>query len=188
MFSDAQKGQEFEWSSRLGTAAGIAEALAYMHNELNNTTISHGNLKSSNILFNKNMEPILSEYGLKASQNTTTKASSSSTTSPRPFKADIYAFGVILLELLTGKLMGKEDEEEDLTKWVQSVVREEWTAEVFDKSLIASGASEERMVSLLRIAVKCVNPDADSRPSMKQVVVMVNTLKEEEDRSLMSEV
>lgn len=59
-------GETFDWASRLGVAASIADALAFMHKELKEYGIVHGNLKSSNILMNKNMEPCISEYGLMA--------------------------------------------------------------------------------------------------------------------------
>ncbi|KAH0969337.1 hypothetical protein GBA52_028792 [Prunus armeniaca] len=66
---------------------------------------------------------------------------------------------------------------------VHSVVREEWTAEVFDKSLMSEYASEERMVNLLQVAIKCVNRSAEARPRMNQVALMINAIREEEERS-----
>ena len=71
-----------------------------------------------------------------------------------------------------------------LAQCVLSVVQEEWTGEVFDKSLIREGASEEGLVYLLQIAVKCVNRYAEARPSMNQIALMINTIKEEEERSI----
>lgn len=184
--SGNQGGKAFDWPSRLSCAATIADTLAFMHEDLQKVGIAHGNLKSSNILLNKNMEPCISEYGLMEINDKDDKlpgkvsaASSASST----FRADIYGFGVILLELLTGKLV--QHNGVDLTSWVHSVVREEWTAEVFDKSLYSEGASEERMVNLLQVAIKCVNRSPEARPSMKQVAAMINTIKEDdhEDKS-----
>ncbi|KAK7861364.1 putative leucine-rich repeat receptor-like protein kinase [Quercus suber] len=51
-----QMGEAFDWASRLGVAASIADTLAFMHQELKEYGIVHGNLKYSNILMNKNME------------------------------------------------------------------------------------------------------------------------------------
>ncbi|KAL6135746.1 hypothetical protein ACLB2K_067972 [Fragaria x ananassa] len=179
-----QGGKAFNWTSRLCCAATIADTLAFMHDDLQKDGIAHGNLKSSNILLNKNMEPCISEYGLmeindhdKILPGKVSAATSDSTT----FKADIYGFGVILLELLTGKLV--QHNGVDLTSWVHSVVREEWTAEVFDKSLYSECASEERMVNLLQVAIKCVNRSPEARPSMKQVATMINNINEDEDKS-----
>ncbi|KAK6261149.1 hypothetical protein QUC31_006965 [Theobroma cacao] len=188
----SQNGQAFNWGSRLNVAASVAKALAFMHEELREDGIAHGNLKSTNILIDKNMDPCISEYGLMVydSQDQTFHSPSNSFIINNDsdhgqtygsFQADIYGFGVILLELLTGKLV--QNNGFDLARWVHSVVREEWTVEVFDKDLILEGASEERMLNLLQIALKCINPDPHERPSINQVAVMINTLKDEEDIS-----
>ncbi|CAJ1781871.1 unnamed protein product [Sphenostylis stenocarpa] len=177
-----------DWTSRLGIAATTAEALAFLHQELGHHGIIHGNLKSSNILLNKNMEPCISEYGVMDmdDQRGSPFGSPNDAGSLDILKGDVYGFGVILLELLTGKLV--KGDGVDLTDWVQSVVREEWTGEVFDKSLISEYASEERMVNLLQVAIRCVNRSPQSRPTMNQVALMINTIKEEEEKSLIYEV
>ncbi|XP_048433497.1 probable inactive receptor kinase At2g26730 [Pyrus x bretschneideri] len=180
----SHRGQAFDWSSRLSVAARIAEALAFMHKELRAEGIAHGNLKSSNVLLNNKMEPCISEYGLmviKDLDNQTPRKASRTSSTSSAFNGDIYGFGVILLELLTGKLV--QHNGVDLTVWVHSVVREEWTAEVFDQTLMSEYASEERMVNLLQVAIKCVNRSAEARPSMDQVAIMINTIIEEEERS-----
>ena len=62
-------------------------------------------------------------------------------------KSDVYSFGVILLEMLTGKQPSQSPSREDivdLPRWVQSVVREEWTAEVFDIELMKFQNIEDR--------------------------------------------
>ncbi|KAJ7956267.1 Inactive receptor kinase [Quillaja saponaria] len=129
----SQNGQKFDWGNRLNVAASIAEALAYMHEELNEEGVAHGNIKSTNVIFDKKIDSCISEYGLMVvenqdqsilsqiksfrNRNLTSRAYST-------FKVDVYAFGVILLELLTGKLV--QNNGFDLVKWVNSVVREEF--------------------------------------------------------------
>ncbi|KAF5476848.1 hypothetical protein F2P56_003541 [Juglans regia] len=179
----------FDWGSRLSVAASIAEGLAYMHKELHQYGISHGNLKSTNILFDRNKHMHISEYGLMVVDNQkesflplTKGFKNNNLSGDRPystFKIDVFAFGVILLELLTGKLV--QNNGFDLVTWVHSVVREEWTVEVFDRALQSEGASEERMVNLLKIALKCINPSPNERPSMAQVAAMIMTIKQEEE-------
>ncbi|KAM7274190.1 hypothetical protein ACFE04_028854 [Oxalis oulophora] len=180
-----QNGQTFEWRSRLNVAASIAEALAFTHEAFREHGIAHGNLKSTNILFNNDMDPCISEYGLMSDeQSSVEQCNNDSITSNNvisDFKADIYALGLIFLELLTGRAV--QNNRSDLARWVYSVVEQEWTAEVFDKALILEGASEERMVHLLQIALKCVNPSPNERPSINQVATMINVIKEEEERS-----
>ncbi|KAK6913141.1 Protein kinase domain [Dillenia turbinata] len=183
-------GVRFEWTSRLNIAATIAEALAFMHQELQEDGIAHGNLKSSNVLLNKNLEACITEYGLMADEES--QSIPNNITGPEskanvmnPFKEDIYRLGVILLQLLTGKLV--QNNEFDLAKWVHSVISEEWTVEVFDRSLVQEGASEERMLHLLQIAIKCTKSKPEERPSINQVAVMINSIKEDEERSVVLE-
>ncbi|KAG8384801.1 hypothetical protein BUALT_Bualt04G0156200 [Buddleja alternifolia] len=185
----------FDWSTRLSAAAKIADALAFMHEQLLHDRIPHGNLKSSNIFFNKNMEPCVSEYGLMYVDNQDLQQSIDFPTSKNTlqssskeldhnilFKADTYAFGVILLELLTGRMVLNDGL--DLASWVVAVLREEWTVEVFDRKLIREGASEERMVNVLQVAIKCVNKSPEARPSMKQVALAIRVIRDDDERSM----
>ncbi|KAH6774455.1 hypothetical protein C2S52_002585 [Perilla frutescens var. hirtella] len=179
-----------DWSSRLTVAATIADAIAYMHEELQYDRIPHGNLKSSNILLNRNMEACISEYGLMLVEGEEQKGGIVANRALEAaqedyksiFKVDTYAFGVVLLELLTGRMVLTEGL--DLASWVVAVVREEWTVEVFDKSLIREGVSEERMVNVLQIAIKCVAKSLQARPSMRQVALAVSAIREDDERSL----
>lgn len=91
----------------------------------------------------------------------------------------MYSFGVVLLELLTGKAPTHtlaNEEGVDLPRWVQSVVREEWTAEVFDLELLRYQNVEEDMVQMLQLAVDCTAQYPDKRPSMVEIVMKIEEL------------
>ncbi|KAK6135223.1 hypothetical protein DH2020_031031 [Rehmannia glutinosa] len=91
-----------------------------------------------------------------------------------------HCFGVFLLELLTGKSpvhsLGGE-EVIHLVRWVQSVVREEWTGEVFDVELLRYPNIEEEMVAMLQIGLSCVARMPEQRPKIGDVVKMVEDIR-----------
>ncbi|CAI9777668.1 unnamed protein product [Fraxinus pennsylvanica] len=166
------------WESRASIALGAARGISYLHSQ--GSTISHGSIKSSNILLTKSYEARVSDFGLAqlaaptATPNRVAGYRAPEVTDPRKVsqKADVYSFGVLLLELLTGKapthtLMNEEGV--DLPRWVQSVVREEWSAEVFDLELLRYDNVEEDMVQLLQLAVDCTAQYPDKRPTMAEV-------------------
>nr|CAB3456956.1 unnamed protein product [Digitaria exilis] len=166
-----------DWTARLHIAAKVADGMAFMHTTLsgsdgatsNNSPssgddaaatdgpIAHGNLKASNVLFTAGMDPCVSEYGVTSPAGGDAAA----------LRGDVHAYGVLLLELLTGKATSARGDGAELARWVTSVIREEWTAEVFDRALLSGGgdgSSEQRMVRLLQVAMRCVDASRGSAP------------------------
>ena len=89
----------------------------------------------------------------------------------------MYSFGVLLLELLTG---------DDpvylryLPQWVRSVAQHEWAAKVIDMNLRGQqrkDGEEECMVRLLQLAIQCCSEDANSRPTMSDVVQQIEKMQ-----------
>uniref|UniRef100_A0A0D9VY50 Protein kinase domain-containing protein n=1 Tax=Leersia perrieri TaxID=77586 RepID=A0A0D9VY50_9ORYZ len=179
------------WETRSSIALAAARGVEYIHST--SSSASHGNIKSSNVLLNKSYQARLSDNGLSAlvgPSSAPTRASgyrAPEVTDPRRVsqKADVYSFGVLLLELLTGKAPSQaalNDEGVDLPRWVQSVVRSEWTAEVFDMELLRYQSVEEQMVQLLQLAIDCVAQVPDARPSMPHVVLRIEKIKRSSER------
>eukprot|EP01018_Ginkgo_biloba_P028278 Gb_00402 [translate_table: standard] len=180
-----------DWTTRMKIAVGAARGLAFIHHSCKSPKLAHGNIKSSNVLLDKSGNACISDFGLAvlvspasaASRIAGYRAPEQAETRKISQKADVYSFGVLLLEILTGKAPVQPHTPEegiDLPKWVQSVVREEWTAEVFDLELMRYKNIEEEMVGMLQIAMVCVSVSPEQRPKMSHVVKMIEDIRGEQ--------
>lgn len=181
---------------------GAARGLARIHQEYSATKIPHGNVKSSNVLLDKNGVACIADFGLALLLNPANaiarlggyRAPEQVESKRLSQKADVYGFGIMLLEALTGKapaqyptrpshhLHVQQDESlvEDLPKWVRSTIREEWTAEIFDTELLRYKNIEEELVAMLHVALACVALQADERPAMGDVVKLIEDIRVEQ--------
>ncbi|KAK7851139.1 probable inactive receptor kinase At5g58300 [Quercus suber] len=191
-----------DWDSRVKNSLGTARGIAHIHSE-GGAKCSHGNIKSSSVLLTNDLDGYISDVGLTPlmnfpatlSRTTGYRAPEVAKTRKITQKSDvyIYSFGVVLLEMLTGKVPhqypggNQHDVVVDLPRWVKSVVREEWTAEVFDVELLRYQNVEEEMVQMLQIALACVTKQPDMRPQMVQVVKMMEEIKDKNRMSSESE-
>ncbi|XP_061356051.1 probable inactive receptor kinase At5g58300 [Gastrolobium bilobum] len=179
-----------DWDSRVKISLGAAKGIAFIHSE-GGPKFPHGNIKSTNVLITQELDSCISDVGLPPLMNTSATMSrlngyrAPEVTDSRKItqKSDVYSFGVLLLEMLTAKTPMRYpgfDEAVDLPRWVRSVVREEWTAEVFDEELLRGQYVEEEMVQMLQIALACVAKVPDTRPRMDEVARMIEEIKHPE--------
>lgn len=165
------------WEIRCGIALGAARGIDYLHSQC--PTVIHGNIKSSNILLTESYGAQVSEFGIVQLVSVTSSLRHSGYCAPETRgsfavsqKADVYGFGVVLLELLTAKpptyaLSGGEPM--DLPRWVESVAQERWKIDVFDLELLRYGDIEEQVVQMLHLALECASRHPDRRPTMAEV-------------------
>ncbi|CAI9291134.1 unnamed protein product [Lactuca saligna] len=176
------------WETRLRAAIGAARGIARIHTDSGGKLV-HGNIKSSNVFLNSQNYGCVSDIGLSTIMSQIAapiaraagyRAPEITDTRKATQPSDVYSFGVLLLELLTGKSpvhTTSGDEVIHLVRWVHSVVREEWTGEVFDVELLKYPNIEEEMVEMLQIAMSCLARVADQRPKMVEVVKMVEGVR-----------
>lgn len=171
---------------RLNIAVDTARCLNYLHNE---KAIPHGNLKSTNILIQAPyLNAFLTDYSLHRIMNPAGMAEQvlnagalgyrppefASTSKPCPsLKSDVYAFGVVLLELLTGKNAGEIVSGNpgivDLTDWVKLLASENRSYECFDRHILEVDRSPPRVLEdVLRVALRCIR-SASERPEIRTV-------------------
>ncbi|XP_059655222.1 inactive leucine-rich repeat receptor-like serine/threonine-protein kinase At1g60630 [Cornus florida] len=182
-------GKPLHWTSCLKIAEDLATGLLYIHQ---NPGLTHGNLKSSNVLLGSDFESCLTDYGLTSFKNPESHEESSASSlfyrapecrdirKPPTQQADIYSFGVLLLELLTGKTPFQDLVQEhgsDISRWVRSVREEE--TESGDDPASSNEASEEKLGALLSIAVACVSLAPENRPVMREVLRMIRETRAE---------
>ncbi|KAG6532831.1 probable inactive receptor kinase At5g67200 [Zingiber officinale] len=159
------------WTSCLKIAEDVAQGLAYVHQA---SRLVHGSIKASNILLGSDFEACLTDNCLSFLIEPSDSEDISGYRVPEtqkcngPFtpKSDIYCFGVLLLELLTGKspLQFPILSATEVPAWVQS------TREDSD--------DDERLMMIAHIAAACVQPSPDSRPTTWQVLKMIQEVKE----------
>jgi serine/threonine protein kinase len=175
-----------DWPARYKIALGVARGLAYLHHDCIPHVI-HRDVKSSNVLLDHNMEARLCDFGLATlikpsdSHVTTIVAGTFGYLAPEYFdtgrattKGDVYSYGVVLLELLTGKRPTDEAYLENGTRlvtWVRETMEEKREEHAVDEALPCFPADEVRFV--FAVADKCLDSDPGNRPTMEQVVKML---------------
>lgn len=176
------------WDVRSRIAIGAGRGLAYLHSQ--GTSTSHGNIKSSNILLTKSHDAKVSDFGLAqlvgssaTNPNRATGYRAPEVTDPKRVsqKGDVHSFGVVLLELITGKAPSNSvmnEEGVDLPRWVKSVARDEWRREVFDSELLSLATEEEEMMAeMVQLGLECTSQHPDKRPEMSEVVRKMENLR-----------
>ncbi|KAK8682308.1 hypothetical protein V6N13_054700 [Hibiscus sabdariffa] len=188
-----------EWPTRFMIALGAAEGLSYLHHDCK-PKIVHRDIKSNNILLDEKFEAHVGDFGLAKvidmpySKSMSAIAGSYGYIAPEyaytmkvTEKCDIYSYGVVLLELLTGKSPVQPlDQGGDLNTRVRHYIRDHsFAAGILDDRLNLNDKSiVDHMITVLKIALRCTSMSPADRPSMREVVVMLSESKAHEDNSM----
>ncbi|CAH2080462.1 unnamed protein product [Thlaspi arvense] len=181
---------QLDWPTRLKIAQGASCGLAYLHH-ICEPHIVHRDIKSSNILLDEKFEAHVADFGLSRlihpyNTHVTTELVGTLGYIPPEYgqawiatlKGDVYSFGIVMLELLTGKRpleVFNPKMSREIVAWIQQMRSEGKQDEVFDPLLRGKGFEEE-MLQVLDVACICVNQDPLKRPTITEVVNWLNNV------------
>ncbi|KAK1259828.1 Brassinosteroid LRR receptor kinase [Acorus gramineus] len=185
-------GIKLDWPARRKIAVGAARGLAFLHHNCT-PHIIHRDMKSSNVLLDNNLEARVSDFGMARMMSTADTHLSVSTLAGTPgyvppeyyqsfrcsTKGDVYSYGVVLLELLTGRQPTDSADfgDNNLVGWVKQHARLKIT-DVFDRELMKGDPSlEMELLQHLKIACACLDDRPWRRPTMLQVMAMFKEIQ-----------
>ncbi|XP_020549608.1 receptor-like serine/threonine-protein kinase ALE2 isoform X1 [Sesamum indicum] len=188
-----------DWSARLKIALGAARALAYLHED-SSPRVIHRDFKASNILLEDDFTPKVSDFGLaraaldEENRHISTRvmgtfgyvAPEYAMTGHLLVKSDVYSYGVVLLELLTGRKpvdMSQPPGQENLVSWARPLLTSrEGLESIIDQSL-GPDFPYDSIAKVAAIASMCVQPEVSQRPFMGEVVQALKLVCSESDET-----
>ncbi|KAI0496977.1 hypothetical protein KFK09_023303 [Dendrobium nobile] len=185
--TDPRSRIHLDWPTRCNICIDIARGLAYLHEE-SRLKIVHRDIKASNVLLDKSLNAKISDFGLaKLYEDDRTHVSTKiagtvgymapeyAMRGHLSEKADVYSFGVVALEIVTGKSNTNYRPKEEfvyLLDWACVLKEKGELLELVDTNL-GTEYSEEEANLLLNVAILCTNASPSLRPSMSQVVSLL---------------
>ncbi|KAF7818489.1 receptor-like serine/threonine-protein kinase ALE2 isoform X1 [Senna tora] len=193
-----QKKGPLDWEARMKVALGAARGLAYLHED-SNPRVIHRDFKASNVLLEDDFTPKVSDFGLareatEGSNHISTRvmgtfgyvAPEYAMTGHLLVKSDVYSYGVVLLELLTGRKpvdMSQPHGQENLVTWARPLLASrEGLEQLVDPSLAGSYDFDD-MAKVAAIASMCVHPEVTQRPFMGEVVQALKLIYNDADET-----
>ncbi|GJW98085.1 probably inactive leucine-rich repeat receptor-like protein kinase [Tanacetum coccineum] len=158
------EGKKMGWTLRFNITIGIARGLAWLHHN-NVLRVAHVNISSKCILLDDKFEPKISNFGDSNILMNTSGIPSNNCNflvpNSSPNKVDVYSFGILLLELVTGR---------EPSTWINSPTDHLGSREliIIDESLMGQGFDEE-IRETVKVAEKCIRAQTDGEISMRQV-------------------
>ncbi|XP_031109318.1 cold-responsive protein kinase 1-like [Ipomoea triloba] len=185
-----EKRGMLNWKQRVDIILGTARGLAYLHEQLD-VCIIHRDIKSSNILLDDEFQPKIADFGLarllpeNKSHLTTKFAGTLGYTAPEyanhghlSEKVDIYSFGIVILEVISGR-RSSELQVEPVTEYLLELAWKLYENNehlgLVDNNLDPNEYEVEEVKRMLEIALVCTQSPSKIRPSMSEVVVMLSS-------------
>ncbi|XP_017983373.1 PREDICTED: receptor-like serine/threonine-protein kinase ALE2 isoform X6 [Theobroma cacao] len=188
-----------DWDARIKIALGAARGLAYLHED-SSPRVIHRDFKSSNILLEHDFTPKVSDFGLartamdEEGRHISTRvmgtfgyvAPEYAMTGHLLVKSDVYSYGVVLLELLTGRKpvdMTQPPGQENLVAWARPLLTTKEGLETIIDPSLSSDVPFDSVAKVAAIASMCVQPEVSHRPFMGEVVQALKLVSNECDEA-----
>ncbi|MCL7048002.1 hypothetical protein MKW94_001847 [Papaver nudicaule] len=187
---DSEKKKELDWKKRLGIIKGTADGLAYLHEDCQ-IVIVHRDIKASNILLDLRFRPKIADFGLARICADHAKgdpkggiviAGTFGYMSPEYLthgqlteKVDVYSYGVIVLEIVTGiqsNHFTSDESLETLVTWTWKHYKSSKVSDIIDES-IKDQVDEEELKRVVQVGLLCTQEAAALRPTMQEVIQML---------------
>jgi len=186
---DPEKRNQLDWQKRYNIIVGIARGLLYLHQD-SRLRIIHRDIKASNILLDEKLDPKVADFGLARlfpedeSHVSTRVAGTYGYMAPEyamqgqlSVKADVYSFGVLLLEVVTGR----KNTDYNLSPEMQMLLEWAWRSyehgnieQMIDRAIIET-CDEEQALRCIVVGLLCTQADSSLRPPMSTITLMISS-------------
>ncbi|CAJ1941705.1 unnamed protein product [Sphenostylis stenocarpa] len=185
-----RKSDEFlNWNTRFQIILGVARGLQYLHEDSSHLRIVHRDIKASNILLDEKFQPRIGDFGLARffpedqTYLSTQFAGTLGYTAPEyairgelSEKADIYSFGVLVLEIISCRKntdLTLPSEMQYLPEFAWKLYEKSMLMDIVDPKLREDGIEEKDAMQAFQVALLCLQPHADLRPAMSEIVALL---------------